>query len=133
MTVLRKLCEALRDARAAWIDAAEAPRHRGCAVEDALWRSLTEAEGDLRGAIHDQTTSKVADDILEALDSESWMCAAHEWKPVKTAPEDTWILMWSTHEDAGGVACCLDGVWWSRAGRLVHTPSHWLPLPVPPT
>jgi hypothetical protein len=69
------------------------------------------------------------------------LAASHgqeRWQPIETAPKDgTWILAW-----LGGIADIADtiqwnyGGWWNGSNGHVATaaqPTHWRPLPTPPT
>lgn len=89
----------------------------------ALWDILQEHGIDFNGV-------EALETFLAALDAER--DAVHAWRLVDTAPDGTWIMTWDMVGDWGDVACCLDGVWWSRNGRLVNRPTHWQPLPAPP-
>ena len=70
MTDLRTLAQAVVDARAAWLAVADAAPSRARAVDSNEWRAMLTAEGNLRYAVHDTTTSKCADVLLTALDAE---------------------------------------------------------------
>ena len=70
MTDLRTLAQAVVDARAAWLAVADAAPSRARAVDSDEWRAMLTAEGNLRYAVHDTTTSKCADVLLAALDAE---------------------------------------------------------------
>lgn len=60
-----------------------------------------------------------------------------EWKPIESAPRDgTRFLAWCPH--VGRVIMRINGPHretWAidPSGRLGCYPSHWLPLPLPPT
>ena len=69
MTDLRTLAQAVVDARAAWLAVADAAPSRARAVDSDEWRAMLTAEGNLRYAVHDTTTSKCADVLLTALDA----------------------------------------------------------------
>ena len=60
---------------------------------------------------------------------------AARWQPIDTAPRDgTNILTWDGHSIS--IACWLDimGDWWGDDDcALCSTPTHWMPLPQPPT
>jgi hypothetical protein len=56
-----------------------------------------------------------------------------EWQSIETAPRDgTDVLLWL--HDAG--ACCgyyhYDR-WWADNGDAIVDPTHWMPLPRPPS
>lgn len=68
------------------------------------------------------------------------------WRPIETAPKDgTWVLLWWKETPTG--AECFDewcpeqavGKWhydcWMRCSEysVGGTPTHWMPLPKPPT
>jgi len=69
VTDLRTLAQAVVDARAAWLAVADAAPSRARAVDSDEWRAMLTAEGNLRYAVHDTTTSKCADVLLTALDA----------------------------------------------------------------
>lgn len=55
-----------------------------------------------------------------------------EWQPIETAPADGRpILVWGGYHDVPEVVKA-DGEWWRVAG-LKSTPTHWMPLPAPPS
>lgn len=65
-----------------------------------------------------------------------------EWKPIDTAPKDgTVVLVYTkdgcTQMHGGEIWPCkhFKGDWWVEAGGECYTtctPSHWMPLPLPP-
>lgn len=69
---LRTLAQAVVDARAAWLAVASTCPLTGRATRPSPdeWRAMLTAEGNLRYAVHDTTTSKCADVLLAALDAE---------------------------------------------------------------
>jgi len=69
VTDLRTLAQAVVDARAAWLAVADAAPSRARAVDSDEWRAMLTAEGNLRYAVHDTTTSKCANVLLAALDA----------------------------------------------------------------
>lgn len=55
-----------------------------------------------------------------------------EWRPIETAPEDEFVLVWCPDyngEDRHVIAIwgCVTGWWPKYCG-----PTHWMPLPEPP-
>ena len=70
MTDLRTLAQAVVDARAAWLAVADAAPSRARAVDSDEWRAMLTAEGNLRYAVHDTTTSPAPTVLLAALDAE---------------------------------------------------------------
>lgn len=61
----------------------------------------------------------------------------NKWQPIETAPMATWILVWAPSSIVRSAALCqIDGrKWWTegRSGELGFWPTHWMPLPEPPT
>jgi hypothetical protein len=67
------------------------------------------------------------------------------WQPIETAPRDgTRILVYDPSESEGGpvlAAYWSDSVWWQDAWMVWDcrsdgwqvSPTHWMPLPSPPT
>ena len=59
------------------------------------------------------------------------------WQPIETAPRDgTTILVWRKYEYSYdhlrmGLDRYVDGIW--RFSRRDMQPTHWMPLPDPPT
>jgi len=70
VTDLRTLAQAVVDARAAWLAVADAAPSRARAVDSDEWRAMLTAEGNLRYAVHDTTTSVSPTVLLAALDAE---------------------------------------------------------------
>ena len=66
---LRTLAQAVVDARAAWLAVADAAPSRARAVDSDEWRAMLTAEGNLRYAVHDTTTSPAPTVLLAALDA----------------------------------------------------------------
>lgn len=58
-----------------------------------------------------------------------------EWQPIETAPRDRAILVWATGaHDLEPIMCTCK--WHPDAGFCVdelREPTHWMPLPNPPT
>lgn len=52
--------------------------------------------------------------------------AAQEWRPIESAPRETWIIGW--HEDLRGFVIKVPNN--PQPDDVV--PTHWLPLPAPP-
>ena len=71
-----------------------------------------------------------------------------EWKPIETAPEDVYVLIWEMFLDVPCVAIKRDGMWrasqehvdakggWEGATVVSdicdNYVTHWMPLPDPP-
>lgn len=54
------------------------------------------------------------------------------WLPIKTAPEHTMVIIWDNYYDAIHMAAKDD--WWQTIeGSDDINPTHWMPLPDPPT
>lgn len=58
-----------------------------------------------------------------------------EWRTIDSAPRDgTPVLVWGGRHSPKPVIVESDGEWWNTAGRgLRATPTHWMPLPDPPS
>lgn len=57
---------------------------------------------------------------------------APQWQPIETAPKDgTRILLWDGYMMYTGSKGLRTGGWHSNGERVV--PTHWQPLPAPPT
>lgn len=62
-----------------------------------------------------------------------------EWQPIETAPKDgeTPVLTWypKAYQGKGGhyVMLWQDGKWWAIPGAFELKPTHWMPLPSPPS
>jgi hypothetical protein len=57
------------------------------------------------------------------------------WQPIETAPKDKLIIVWAPPREglSGFVTCCQ---WHEDAGFCVdeiRVPTHWRPMPLPPT
>lgn len=64
------------------------------------------------------------------------MC--NEWRDIETAPKDgTKFIAWCVCEQTGDGWLVSDCDWWGdkwfSSGDGVVNPSHWMPLPPPPT
>ena len=59
-----------------------------------------------------------------------------EWQPIETAPENTYVLVWSPQywSQEYGLAVLDDEEGWLtyELGEPLDTPSHWAHLPGPP-
>lgn len=89
---------------------------------------------------------ELADDRIAELKAEILrlraLLEAETWRPIETAPKDgTWVLLYwpMTRTNvvvAGHFYAASDGeaVWWSLPKVDTHNdPTHWRPLPSPPT
>ncbi|MBC6444640.1 MAG: DUF551 domain-containing protein [Alphaproteobacteria bacterium GM202ARS2] len=58
------------------------------------------------------------------------------WKPIDSAPKDgTRIIVWCDAWNAPSSGCWY-GSWWGvvyELGAFVHQPTHWQPMPDPPS
>ncbi len=56
---------------------------------------------------------------------------ASAWQPIATAPKDMVIDLWAKQRFAH---CVWHADWreWAQRGYIVHSPTHWMPLPAPP-
>ena len=105
MSDLRTLAQAVVDARAAWLAVADAAPSRARAVHSDEWRAMLTAEGNLRCAVHDTTTSVCADVLLAALDAvDAQGYARAMWEVVERADHSADYTGWSDyalgHRDA---------------------------------
>ncbi len=56
-----------------------------------------------------------------------------DWQPIETAPRDgTAVLTW-TRIDGIVIACCFGGMWMGEGLFAQFLPTHWQPLPAPPS
>jgi hypothetical protein len=69
-----------------------------------------------------------------------------DWQPIETAPKDREIFLWYPARDDGSPAGFSQGRWcdavingevkgfaWMDAAYVNHHPTHWMPLPEPPS
>lgn len=57
-----------------------------------------------------------------------------EWRPIKTAPEGDYILMWVPGLSGTEIRAGYYWGWWECALTMKEVkPTHWMPLPEPPT
>ena len=56
--------------------------------------------------------------------------AAHQWRPIETAPEDV-VVLGCEGNWLGPVMCYGDNGWIDDEGETCH-PTHWMPLPEAP-
>lgn len=61
------------------------------------------------------------------------------WQPIKTAPNDTDILVYGTDDLCGwiegikmGIAKRKGDCWFNHGAEIITTPTHWMPLPEAP-
>jgi hypothetical protein len=57
------------------------------------------------------------------------------WREIESAPKDgTYLLLCEAYDDGSWnmVVGRWDGGWWSKE-PFPHEPTHWMPLPPPPT
>jgi len=77
----------------------------------------------------------IMEDLLKALRAASG--GAQGWQPIATAPKDgTPVLLWWPHWSRQAIVGWVDkfGRWASEIALSEGTdPTHWMPLPVPPT
>ena len=79
--------------------------------------------------------------MAENIDAAAWAKVGAEygcWQPIETAPKDgTNVLIWPMHGYRVGLAffdTARGGVWSEWPGRVGgFVPTHWMPLPEPPT
>lgn len=75
-----------------------------------------------------------AERALTALHPEG-MAVVPGWQPIKSAPTDRLILVYCpSYQGLNAIVCCCQ--WHEDAGFCVdelRSPSHWMPLPAPPT
>ena len=67
-----------------------------------------------------------------------------EWQSIETAPRDKWILAWWPESLEWGPEECIAPAYWreykGESGRFqdvsdafIYQPTHWMPLPPPPS
>lgn len=85
---------------------------------------------------------------ISSIDADELVAAAHEWRPIESAPKDgPYILIWSAEESRAYVGQWYaydyspDGYDWVEPpqrwgdhdlGSPISRPTHWMPLPEPP-
>jgi hypothetical protein len=57
---------------------------------------------------------------------------AEGWRPIETAPKDVWVLVWTPTRSTVAYRKA-EGSWRDVGGGLFIAPTHWMPLPPPPT
>lgn len=67
-----------------------------------------------------------------------WGKLMGDWQPIETAPRDRWILVWGPDSNVRDAAWCnvpgkFTGWVESLKEPLPIKPTHWMPLPAPPT
>ena len=114
-----ELIERLRDA--AGIDQQEYPYPLCSAAADRI-TTLTE---QLAAAKRD---AKEAEAYAAELEQRT------KWQPIETAPKDgTPVLLWGPWGEVG-MWCYSHPIGWNDGYEaLMHTPTHWMPLPEAPT
>lgn len=57
-----------------------------------------------------------------------------KWRPIETAPDDTYILCWGPTFEFMCELKKVGNQWWDGSNYLPlnEHPTHWLPLPPPP-
>lgn len=61
---------------------------------------------------------------------------AQNWQPIETAPRKAWVLVAWADRPWWTPAVLLshdDDVWSDEEGSKYRTPTHWMPLPAPPS
>lgn len=59
---------------------------------------------------------------------------AMQWQPIETAPKDgTHVLLHEPNGFSGVAGLCHFGMWLYFPGLEPIYPTHWMPLPAPPT
>ena len=57
-----------------------------------------------------------------------------DWMPIETAPEGDYILMWVPGPSGTEIRAGYYWGWWECALTVKEVkPTHWMPLPEPPT
>lgn len=60
-----------------------------------------------------------------------------EWQPIETAPKEVKVIVWSQAIVCPCIAYRIEGQWADSEGdwdlRDDEQPTHWMPLPEPPT
>lgn len=76
--------------------------------------------------------------MLEAVDAALDAADKAAWRPIETAPQDTAILVYRPRlrgryfTERMEVDAYVDGRW-ARGERGLQPPTHWMPLPTPPS
>lgn len=99
----------------------------------AEWRA--EEGNGMRSAVGEYTP----DEFWMLLDEIERLQAERQWRPIETAPKDRPILGYADGVQTTVAWFGADDGWWSlcEAGAFAEngewTPTHWMPLPDPPT
>jgi hypothetical protein len=60
--------------------------------------------------------------------------AGEGWQPIETAPKDVWVLVWTPPRTTVAYRQRHQDRWLvNGGGGLFVAPTHWMPLPSPPT
>lgn len=72
-------------------------------------------------------------DAFKPLTSVEPPVAQNGWQPIETAPKDgTQLLLWSNRPTVGAYGQRYQN-WFTIPGEYTCRPTHWMPLPEPPT
>jgi len=83
-----------------------------------------------------------AREALAEYDTAKESTAAEQWRPISTAPKDERVLVWNGHErfvahwarhEQRGDEAWIVAEWGNEGDQILCHPTHWQPLPQPPT
>ena len=78
---------------------------------------------------------RTAEEIGRAFEEDAGQLRANmTWQPIETAPKDgTEILLWEPKGEGICIGCYYPTTGWNNGyDKLLHTPTHWMPLPEEP-
>jgi len=84
------------------------------------------------GSIPATSTMKI--DKTDKTDKHMTINDPTDWQPIETAPEGDYILMWVPGPSGTEIRAGYYWGWWECALTVKEVkPTHWMPLPEPPT
>ena len=96
----------------------------------------------LKGFGYPNETFRAAQDaralqiVLDQLDALTAAFAAKDWQPIATAPDATYVLVWLPNYGVNVATLTKHPTgdhWWMRDHDDYCYPTHWMPLPAPPS